>query len=307
MMANFQEITSGLRFPEGPIALPNGNVLLVEIEAGRLTQVEPSGTQTIIANLAGGPNGAAIGPDGRCYICNNGGIPFFQKGDLILPGLSKSNTPHGWIEAVDLKTGMAETLYQSCNERPLIGPNDIVFDAVGGFWFTDHGHTRRNDRDRGGVFYATIDGSSIKEVLAPLDGPNGIGISPDGSELYVAETLTGRIWAFEIGNPGEIVRTNGPVPWQKGRLVASPEGYHLFDSLAVDNDGSICVGSIPGAIDIFSPNGLHLNSISLPDTFPTNICFGGPKLDVAFITLSSTGKLISMEWPSGGLPLNFLN
>ena len=58
---------------------------------------------------------------------------------------------------------------------PLRGPNDIVFDRTGGFWFTDHGKTRSRERDRTGVFYATPDGSSIREVIFPMEGPNGIG------------------------------------------------------------------------------------------------------------------------------------
>ena len=76
-------------------------------------------------------------------------MPFLEKDNLILPNLSTLDAPTGWIENVDLKTGASETLYRSCNGIPLIGPNDIVFDTFGGFWFTDHGHTRRRDRDRG--------------------------------------------------------------------------------------------------------------------------------------------------------------
>ena len=304
-MVEFTEVASGLGFPEGPVALPNGDILLVEIQTGRLTKVQADGRKSIITELEGGPNGAAIGPDGRCYICNNGGMPFFEKDNLILPSLSTPDAPTGWIEAVDLKTGLTETLYTSCKGAPLIGPNDIVFDSSGGFWFTDHGHTRRRDRDRGGVFYATIDGSHIQEVISPMDGPNGIGLSPDGSQLYVAETPTGRLWSFKIKHPGQIENQKRIVPWEKGQLIAAPEGYHLFDSLALDSLGNICVGSIPGKIDVFSPTGQQIDRFVLPDIFPTNICFGGPELDTAFITLSSTGRLISMKWSIQGLALNF--
>ena len=304
-MSSFREIAHGLSFPEGPVSLPDGSLLVVEIAAGRLTKINLDGKKTLITQLKGGPNGAAIGPDGRVYICNNGGMRFFEKDGCFLPRLSTLETSHGWIEAVDLKTGQAETIYTECDGNPLIGPNDLVFDSTGGFWFTDHGHTRRRDKDRGSVFYARTDGSEIREVISPLDGPNGIGISPDESQLYVAETPTGRIWAFNIEAPGKISRTTGPVPWEKGRLIASPSGYHLFDSLALDSEGNICVGSIPGAIDVFSAAGRQVTSISLPDTFPTNICFGGDNLKTAYITLSSSGRLVALDWPRPGLPLNF--
>jgi gluconolactonase len=61
-------LTEGLQFPEGPVACADGSVILVEIAAGALTRVAPDGTKTVIACPGGGPNGAAIGPDGKGYI-----------------------------------------------------------------------------------------------------------------------------------------------------------------------------------------------------------------------------------------------
>ncbi|MFZ8368791.1 SMP-30/gluconolactonase/LRE family protein, partial [Staphylococcus aureus] len=73
-----REVTSDLAFPEGPIALADGSVIVVEIAGGRLTRVSPSGKKYTIAELGGGPNGAAIGPDGKCYVCNNGGFSWHK-------------------------------------------------------------------------------------------------------------------------------------------------------------------------------------------------------------------------------------
>ena len=64
-MTKLREIATGLRFPEGPVALADGSVLVVEIEAARLTRIAPDGAKTTIAQHTGGPNGAAIGPDGK--------------------------------------------------------------------------------------------------------------------------------------------------------------------------------------------------------------------------------------------------
>src|SRR5690606_3166255 len=124
-------------FPEGPVALPDGSVLVVEIAAGTLTRVEPDGTKTVVAKLGGGPNGAAIGPDGRCYVCNNGGFLFSERDGRLYPGFAPTEYRGGWIEAVDLTTGKSEVLYRSCGEQKLLGPNDLVFDRHGGFYFTD--------------------------------------------------------------------------------------------------------------------------------------------------------------------------
>ena len=67
-----EEVTSGLRFPEGPIAMDDGSIILVEIARGTLSRVTPDGKVEVIADLGGGPNGAALGPDGAVYVCNNG-------------------------------------------------------------------------------------------------------------------------------------------------------------------------------------------------------------------------------------------
>src|SRR5437899_13105416 len=79
-MPQMREITSGLRFPEGPVAMDDGSVLVVEIARGTLTRVRPNGAKEVIAETGGGPNGAAIGPDGKVYICNNGGCRLAEDG-----------------------------------------------------------------------------------------------------------------------------------------------------------------------------------------------------------------------------------
>ena len=305
---NLIDITSGLRFPEGPIALPDGSVLLVEIAAGQLTRVQPDGSKEVVATPGGGPNGAAIGPDGRVYLCNNGGMNFVSRDGLLLPANCDDDTPAGRIEAVDLNTGAVEVLYTECNGHAFSAPNDLVFDADGGMWFTDHGKIRRHNRDLGGVFYAHADGSEVRRVVGHLDGPNGIGLSPDGKVVYVAETHTGRIWGFDISAPGKITPSPlRPAPWLLGRLVANPPGLHLFDSLAIDAEGNVVVASIPGSIETISPNGETVESVPMPDRFPTNVCFGGDDLRTGYMTLSGSGKLVSRQWPRAGLALHFLN
>lgn len=216
-------IAEGLRFPEGPVVCADGSVLLVEIERGTLSRVRPDGRVEVVATPGGGPNGVAIGPDGAAYVCNNGGFEWHREGGLR-PILQANDYVTGRIERIDLKTGKVERLYDRGPNGPLKGPNDIVFDAHGGFWFTDLGKSRHRDMDRGGVFYARADGSKIEEVVFPILTPNGIGLSPDGRSLYVAETQTGRLWAFDVEGPGRIARRPWPSP-NGGRLVAGLPGF----------------------------------------------------------------------------------
>jgi gluconolactonase len=287
--------------------MSDGSVVLVEIARGTLSRVRPDGGVEVVADLGGGPNGAAIGPDGRCYVCNNGGMEFAEHKGRLFPGEQPADYSGGRIECVDLETGDVEVLYTEAAARPLRGPNDLVFDRAGGFWFTDHGKTRPRDRDRTGVFYAAADGSRIEEVIYPLEMPNGIGLSPDENELYIAESPTGRLWAYELSAPGMSSGERRDKP-DGGRLLRGRDGLVYFDSLAVDGEGNVCVATIaPGGISILSPSGAEPRFVPMPDTMTTNICFGGDDLTTAFITLSSTGQLVSMPWECAGLPLNHLD
>lgn len=307
-MTAFKEIASGLRFPEGPIAMPDGSVILVEIARGTLTRVMPDGKLHVIAELGGGPNGAAMGPDGKIYVCNNGGFDWHERNGRLMPGLQPASYKTGSIQRVDPDTGKFETLYDSCNGRKLNGPNDLVFDASGGFWFTDLGKTREHDSDRGAVYYARPDGSSIQQMIFPLERPNGCGLSPDEKTLYVVETPTARVWAFDLTGPGQIKDANGPYRGEKGRVVAGLGGYQMFDSLAIDAEGNVCVATlITGAVSTITPKGELLEQVKFPDMMVTNVCFGGPDLRTAFVTLSGTGKLVAAHWKRAGLKLNFLN
>ncbi|HZD26794.1 MAG TPA: SMP-30/gluconolactonase/LRE family protein [Alphaproteobacteria bacterium] len=306
-MTEIREITRGLRFPEGPIAMPDGSVLLVEIARGTLSRVTPDGRIEVVAETGGGPNGAAIGPDGKVYICNNGGFEWTEGGGILRPIAQANDYFGGRIECVDLATGKVEVLYESCGGNPLKGPNDIVFDDRGGFWFTDLGKVRARDMDRGAVYYARADGSRIVEAIQPLVTPNGIGLSPDGRRLYVAETEPGRLLAFAITGEGEVERKPWPAPGS-GTLVMAPEGLARFDSLAVEADGNICVATLlNGGITVARPDGSGYEHIAMPDPMCTNICFGGPDLKTAYITLSGTGRLVAVDWPRPGLALNYLN
>ncbi|HVN87821.1 MAG TPA: SMP-30/gluconolactonase/LRE family protein [Candidatus Binatia bacterium] len=304
-MSEIREIANGLQFPEGPIAMPDGSVLLVEIKRGTLSRVTANGRVEVVAECGGGPNGAAIGPDGCAYICNNGGFEWHEIGGLTFPGNQPSSYIGGRIQRVDLATGRVEDLYTACEGRPLRGPNDIVFDSAGGFWFTDHGKFRERDRDRTGIFYAHPDGSLIREAVFPMDAPNGVGLSPDGNRLYAAETHTGRVWTWDLEAPGAIA---GGMSFGPGgaSLLAGLPGLQLFDSLAVDSAGNVCVATlVNGGITVISPDGNSIEHVPTGDPLTTNICFGGPDLRTAYITLSGTGRLVAMQWPRPGLKLNW--
>ena len=299
-----QAVSEGLMFPEGPVAMADGSVIVVEIRRGTLTRVLPNGGHEIIAKLGDGPNGAAVGPDGAMYVCNNGNAWEWAPGDAQhFPAGPPPEYRGGYIQRVDLRTGSFATLYDSCDGNPLNSPNDLVFDETGGFWFTTLGYFDGENRRLGAIYYARADGSKIVRWRAGLISPNGIGLSPNGTRLYMADCMVGRLYEFPVISPG--VLAEAPSPLEPGRIVCTPPGYQWFDSLAVEASGRICVATLwKGGITVVEPSGAY-EHIPSPDPVTTNICFGGADMRDAWITGSSTGKLFKCRWPRPGLKLPF--
>jgi gluconolactonase len=298
-------VASGLGFPEGPVWMSDGSVILGEISGSKVTRVTPDGAKSEIGKAGGGPNGVATGPDGALYVCNNGGAVYQSNPSFLSTGPGPDYNG-GSIQRIDPKTGETRVIYSHCGAHKLSAPNDIVFDKQGGFYFTDLGKRYDRHRDHGGLYYALPDGSKITELAHPIMSPNGVGLSPDEKTLYFADTESSRLFAFDIVSPGVIKKEPFPAPYS-GRLVCGLPGFQRFDSLAVESSGNICVATlVAGCITVISPAGQVVRQVKVPDIYPTNICFGGADLRTAYITLSASGQLAAMQWPEPGLKLNFM-
>jgi gluconolactonase len=303
MLSDLKIVTEQLEFPEGPVVLSNGDVLVVEIKRGTLSRVTPDGEVFVEAYVGGGPNGAALGPHGDVFICNNGGFEWQEVDGITIPLHTPDSYEGGSIQRMNRATGEVNVLYTHCGDRPLYGPNDLVFDSTGGFYFSDYGKTYPEYRTHGYLYYARADGSEITCLIEGMLGPNGVGLSPDEAVLYCAETPTARLWAFDITNPGKLAP--GPTVFQPGRLVASLPDYCMLDSLKVEASGAVCVGTlIKGGVTRFSPEGVH-EFIRFPDISITNLCFGGADGCDVWATGSSTGRLYKGRWRQAGLRLNY--
>lgn len=282
-----ERIADGLMFPEGPVVMADGSVIVVELYGERVTRCW-KGRKETICDVPGSPNGAAIGPDGALWICNNGGL-----------GRTGPGT-EGRIERIDLATGRLERVYDSCDGVLLGAPNDLVFDASGRVWFTDLGNLKMSEagvtgKDFGGLYTALADGSSITAIKRGTLSYNGIGLSPDERQVYVADTFRARLYRYD-----------NRVEAQEPRFVGSAPGDVGLDSLAVTAAGNICVGTVfEGAITTFTPSG-EVTRILIPDEASvTNIAFGGEDMRDAYITLSNRGELVRMRWNEPGLKLAF--
>jgi gluconolactonase len=140
-------------------------------------------------------------------------------------------------------------------------------------------------------------------VVFPLLAPNGIGLSPDLSTLYVAEMETARLWSYAIAGPGVVHKR--PFPSQSGgELVIGLGGFQRLDSLKIAASGNICVSTlVTGCITVISPQGELLDQVWMPEIYPTNLGFAGRGLRDAVVTLSLTGMVGRLRWPEKGLRL----
>jgi gluconolactonase len=302
-------------------------VILAEVKGGRLTRVRPDGTKETVATTGGSPNGAAFGPDGKLYICNSGGFVWIPVGPLWVTGPQPPDYRGGSIQRVAVATGKVDTVYTSFTTTdpvtkqpvtlPLKGPDDLVFDATGGFWFTDWGKARWRDRDVTGVYYARPDGSSIREAIFPLNAPNGIALSPDGTRLYVAETYTRRVLYWNLSGPGRIA-PNPRTLDGSCLLTAAIPGQGILDSMKVDAEGNVWVatmlpnGADPrsnGGLTIVSPAGEVLQFLEIaagtPVPLPSNLCFGGEGRRTAWVTCGGSGLLVKVRVGVPGLAPSF--
>ncbi len=320
----FEIVATGLEYPEGPIACADGSVLLVEVKGGRLTRVRRDGTKATVATTGKSPNGAAFGPDGKVYICNSGGFVWIPVGPLWVTGPQPPDYQGGSIQRVDVTTGAVETVHTTFATTdpvtktpltlPLRGPDDLVFDATGGFWFSDWGKARVRDRDVTGVYYVPPDGSAVREVLFPLNSPNGIALSPDGMRLYVAETYTRRVLSWNLAGPGRIAPNPRSLDGSS-LLTAAIPGQGILDSMKVDAEGNVWVATMlpkgpdpssNGGLTIVSPQGEILQFLEIavgsPTPLPSNLCFGGEDRRTLYVTCGGSGLLVKARVSVPGLP-----
>ncbi len=302
-------IAGGLFFPEGPVALPGGDILVCELPTANLVRISMEGTTTIVAHTGGGPNGLAMGYDGRIWVANNGGNEWRWEGDRPhSTGFAPDGYVGGSIQAVDISTGEVEEIATTVDGHTFAGLNDLVFDAEGNLYFTDIGKKLGRDRTLGGLYYLPRGARQATALAYPLEAPNGVALSPDGRRVYVAETPTAQLWCWDIDRPGVLREGHSAGHLGRGTLLCTIPGYCNLDSIAVDSRGYISVATLlRGVITVVRPNGEIEATVQLPehDTHVTNLCFGGDGLHTAFVTAAQHGRLYALEWPWAGLPLHF--
>ena len=126
-------LATDIGFPEGPLALGDGTVLVCDVHGGLVRKVV-GGRSSVLVDLGGGPNGLALGPDGWLYVANNGGAMRWRRDGGMLTAEGYRDTGfEARIERVHLTSGRVERVVGDIDGRPLQAIDDLVFGTDGGF------------------------------------------------------------------------------------------------------------------------------------------------------------------------------
>jgi len=278
-----RSLATGLEFPEGPVAMPNGDLVFTQIRGQCLSRLREGKVETL-AHTGGGANGATVGADGSFYVANNGGISVGPHGHWFAPepidGRIQRVSPDGML------TDIAVALPGAAPHRP----NDLCFGPDGLLYFTDpHNWEDLAKLQPGRVNRTTLDGK-VEQLASVALFPNGIGFGPD-DRLYVAESVTQHIWVYDWTPRG----------LGEARVFCKLErGYPDGFCFSVTGDLIVC-GSLGDTIYVFDSDGKQKHCVQAPEgTEPTNCCIADGQL---FVTLSGVGELVAFDYPDAALPL----
>lgn len=281
---NVTLLASALGFPEGPVVMPDGAIVLCDGNTGELLRWS-DGSMSTFADTGGSPWGAVLGTDGAIYVTQGGNVP--GSGDFsAVPGVQRVNAD-----------GTVEVLAATIAGHSLAGPNDLAFGPDGRLWFTDSG-TEGDDsypvREPGRLYVLGSSGGGEMVLERPQVYPNGIAFDAEG-RLYWTESMGHRVCRLENG---------------EATTFAQLSDDHVPDGMAFASDGRafVCT-TISGGVTVLSPEGEILEEIALGEC-ATNCIFDGPALYVTATKVAELGfgQTTGTFWrvdtdASGGLPL----
>jgi gluconolactonase len=254
---------------EGPGFTRDGRFFCVDVAHGRIFQISQEGRFTVAAEYDGWPNGLRIHKDGRIFIADN------KNGVMLF----------------DPERGTVAPLIERYRGERFRGVNDLTFAANGDLYFTDQGLTGLHDA--AGRVYRYSAGGELSLLLDRIPSPNGLVLSRDGSELYLAVTRDNAIWRVPLLADGGVTKV--------GRFIQMSGGQGP-DGLAIDTDGNLLVAHVGfGCVWQFSPLGEPLLRIqSCAGLKTTNVAFGGAENRTLFITEAESGSILTVELPIPG-------
>ena len=283
-----------LSVPEGPVLLPDGSWLVVEMgpDRGCVSRLTDGGqTRTTLA-VTGRPNGLTLDHRNFIWVC-------------------ESNPPS--IIRMELD-GSYEILLDRSADGPLLFPNDLCFGPDGMLYFTDSGilfndfapggKVRKDFVDisyRGRVYRMNPETLELAVLAEDIRFTNGLAFGPGDRHLYVAETITGDIlrydWSPEGLGPAEVF----------GNVIApdAPPGIKGPDGMAFGKNGDLYVTVFgQGDVTVMAPDGSIRSRIRTEGIAPTNVAFGAEGERRIYVTEDQHGTLEVFDVDTDGLALH---
>lgn len=254
---------SGYAFTEGPSVAPDGRVFFTDQPNDKIDVWSEDGSITTFMQPCDRSNGTYFNKKGELVAC----------ADL-----------HNRLVTITMDKQM-HTIAENFDGQPLNAPNDLWIAPNGGIYFTDPYYHRdywepgrKEMQDKRGVYYLNPDGK-VTRVIADYKQPNGLIGTPDGKTLYVSDINDGKIWKYTIEPDGKL--TN--------KTFFAPEGS---DGMTIDNQGNVYLTN--KTVSVFNPKGENIAKIEVPE-MPSNVCFGGKKRNILFITARTSVYTLKMK------------
>jgi gluconolactonase len=285
--------------PEGPVLLPDGGFLVVEmsLDRGWVARISADGRTKRVLARTGRPNGLAVDRLGRVWIAES------LRPRLLRFSLAQSD--RGEVAVEEIATGGPD--------EPFLFPNDLAFGPDGYLYMTDSGIRWTDlagvDRDGPDFLETRMDGRvyridpSTGEVVK-LDGgirfANGIAFDAAGV-LYVNETVTGMVYRYRLGSPGPIRRE----AFGNVKDPSLPPGWRGPDGMKFGLDGRLYVAVYnQGDVTVLGPDGVVADRLKLGGLRPTNVLFGPAGSQKLYVTEVERGVLEVLDVSTDGLPPN---